>query len=1154
MIARLIAAQGCALFAVSFSWAQLAPPATPDAATLAKYDANKNGKLDADEIAAMEADQKNPVPVVTKAAPEETVVLSPFEVVADTKGYYASNTMSGTRFNSKLEDLAASITVVTKEQMQDFAMLDINDIFLYTASTEGTGTYTDFTVDRNGSVSENVSLNPTQANRVRGIAPANISVGNFETMGRTPVDPLAIDAIEISRGPNANVFGLGNPSGTVNMVQASANLTRDRSQFQVRGDNWGGYRSSLDLNRVLVRGVLGFRVSGSFQHDAYTRKPSGQNSVRYNGMVKFQPYKYTTITASTAYFRQNGNRPNASPPRDSLSYWIANGRPTWDPATNQIHLNGVTVGTFTNNTGLPDYFNNSFTGSGRFYAYVGSNGLEYLSPGASTLSTNPGSGSGGLRLMSTSAGAGIVAGRISAQPLFTTTPSVSGKDIYDWSSINLAAINRFMDSSLTSNVQVDQIFLNTPRQMIAFQGSFLREDSKRYSRVTIGELNSNGQSGQLLIDPNERRLDGTPNPFFLHPFLGIDQPFTLWQPQKWDTYRAQLGYKLDLTQEKNVLHWLGMHQLSGYDEYKYRIRRSYSYKDGISDPHAWIPAGTPRVNQGAITGGSGGAANITRGYWRYYLGDAVGNNVDYAPNDFAYGTYPMVYGNPTTGFVSEPVLISQDATTDKAGGSSNSLTIIKTIGGILQSHFWNDRIITTFGRRQDRQLVKTGSTPQMLNPDGISFDYSTLDHWQPDYRSNRFGQTEQKGVVVKPFRGWQPIDQMAEGGGVMRFVGQLLRGLSLTYNESNSFTPADPKYSLYMQELPNPHGEGKDQGFALNMFDNRFVVRFNHWETNQIAARTGDGPTMATRVLRTDMTSNAAFLLQTQALAWVTQDPAHAAWTTDQIQTEVGRQMGLPWAQQQTLLDASNAGLIGSTNDITGKGNELELNFNPANYWTIAASATDTQSINSNVSGDIARWISERMPFWTTIKDPRGPDHVFGTSDDAPVLWWNTAYSGTLTAASNYATFVGAPFSVVQQAQGTSNPQIRRYAFKVSTNLRLSGLTEHRILRNFEVGGAVRWEDKGAIGYYGVQSLPASITDLDRNRPIYDKARAYFDLNMRYRMRLWANKVGTTIQLNVRNIQENGRLQAIGAYPDGTPLSYRIVDPRQFILTAMFDL
>ena len=98
-----------------------------------------------------------------------------------------------------------------------------------------------------------------------GIAAANISLGNFETMGRTPVDPLGIDGIEVSRGPNANVFGLGNPSGTVNQVPVSANLTRDKSRAEARVDSYEGYRTSLDLNRVIKKGVLAFRASGAFR-------------------------------------------------------------------------------------------------------------------------------------------------------------------------------------------------------------------------------------------------------------------------------------------------------------------------------------------------------------------------------------------------------------------------------------------------------------------------------------------------------------------------------------------------------------------------------------------------------------------------------------------------------------------------------------------------------------------------------------------------------------------------------------------------------------------------------------------------------------------------------------------------------------------------
>src|SRR5688572_11058934 len=162
--------------------------------------------------AAGEPEVKENVPVTTEAAKpkDDILTLSPFEVKADNKGYFASNTMSGTRLNSKIEDLGQSITVMTKDQMQDFAMLDINDVFDYMASTEGTNSYSEFVTDRTGALVDNVSLNPNNANRVRGVSSVNIAFGNIGTSGRVPVDPLWMDSLELSRGPNANIFGLGN--------------------------------------------------------------------------------------------------------------------------------------------------------------------------------------------------------------------------------------------------------------------------------------------------------------------------------------------------------------------------------------------------------------------------------------------------------------------------------------------------------------------------------------------------------------------------------------------------------------------------------------------------------------------------------------------------------------------------------------------------------------------------------------------------------------------------------------------------------------------------------------------------------------------------------------------------------------------------------
>src|SRR4051812_30624098 len=142
VLRRLSLAQLCLFLAIVSAHAQVAPTAAPDAATLAKYDTNKNGRLDPGEMAALQADEAKAgagvqtTNATTNASSSgEVVAMSPFEVVSDTKGYYSANSMSGTRFNSKLEDLASSISVMTKEQMTDFAMLDINDIFNYMSNT-----------------------------------------------------------------------------------------------------------------------------------------------------------------------------------------------------------------------------------------------------------------------------------------------------------------------------------------------------------------------------------------------------------------------------------------------------------------------------------------------------------------------------------------------------------------------------------------------------------------------------------------------------------------------------------------------------------------------------------------------------------------------------------------------------------------------------------------------------------------------------------------------------------------------------------------------------------------------------------------------------------------------------------------------------------
>ncbi|NBY67399.1 MAG: hypothetical protein EBQ58_00830, partial [Betaproteobacteria bacterium] len=322
------------LVSAASAWSQAAAKSASTASLLAEYDTNQNGKIDPDELAAMQAGQKANIPVENAIAPrsnsDQVIALSPFEVISENKGYFSANSMSGTRMNSKIEDLGQSITVMTKEQMVDFAMLDINDVFDHMASTEGTGSYSQFDTDRTGAVVDQVSLNPNNANRVRGIGNANIAFNNIATTGRVPVDPLWMDSLELSRGPNANIFGLGNASGTVNQVPATANLSRNFTRVETRGDSYDGWRASLDVNRILLKQKLSVRASYANQHTGFVRKPSGEDTRRLSFQLKAQPFKNSTVSASWYNYKNSAVRPNFTTPRDYYTGWIAAGKPGWN--------------------------------------------------------------------------------------------------------------------------------------------------------------------------------------------------------------------------------------------------------------------------------------------------------------------------------------------------------------------------------------------------------------------------------------------------------------------------------------------------------------------------------------------------------------------------------------------------------------------------------------------------------------------------------------------------------------------------------------------------------------------------------------------------------------------------------------------------------
>jgi hypothetical protein len=317
------------------------------------------------------------------------------------------------------------------------------------------------------------------------------------------------------------------------------------------------------------------------------------------------------------------------------------------------------------------------------------------------------------------------------------------------------------------------------------------------------------------------------------------------------------------------------------------------------------------------------------------------------------------------------------------------------------------------------------------------------------------------------------------------------------------------------------------------------------YETIDIGRGTSEINTLVQRAIRLDADGNGTGgdpdlegFLNAELLK---QNPT---WTQAQIDTETQKLMGV----DPNFIDSHRNKTHGDGSDAYSRGKEIEVYFNPTRYWTTRVNITQAKAFNAIMSPKLQEYIDTRLATWKTIKSP------FDNS-----AFWNGTYRvGNLTPEGWYNQNLIAPVKLAVASQGKPRAQTREWRVNAFTNYALAGLpwfSDNRVLKNMRVGGAVRWEDKGAIGFYGAAPDPDGIVrTLDPDKPVWDKARAYFDFSVDYSFRLLNDRVRTKLQLNVKNAFEDGRLQRIAVNPDGGAWAYRIIDPRQFFLTATFDL
>lgn len=259
---------------------------------------------------------------------EDLVVLSPFEVTAKTDvGYQATQTLAGTRIRTDLKDVGSAISVYTKEFMRDIGASDSSTLLQYTPNAEVAGTRGTYAGLGNGtSLDETTTLRaPASAQRLRGLASADNTRDFFVT--DIPWDGYNVDRIDVQRGPNSILFGLGSPAGIINAGLRNADFN-NKGSVEARAGSYGSMRSSIDINRELIPGVLAIRLDALYDAQKYQQKPAFQNDKRLYGAIRFDPKLFsdrsfkTTVKMKFEHGDIKANRPRVTPPNDSITPWF----------------------------------------------------------------------------------------------------------------------------------------------------------------------------------------------------------------------------------------------------------------------------------------------------------------------------------------------------------------------------------------------------------------------------------------------------------------------------------------------------------------------------------------------------------------------------------------------------------------------------------------------------------------------------------------------------------------------------------------------------------------------------------------------------------------------------------------------------------------
>ncbi len=1117
-------------------------------------------------------------PAQEKAKPEEVVIMSPFTVETNKDvGYEASRTLAGMGLNTKLTDLAAAVSVVTNKFLEDTASTKLGDVLAYQANMDvkGFGGGISGVTPTQGGVTGEPSLSNAQTGaRVRGLADATMARNFYRSI--IPMDAYNTDRVEMNRGANALLFGVGSPAGIINTSTRSADLQRQHGEVELVGGSYASWRATLDYNLVPSRGNFAVRIAGvkddeKFQQDfafrdaerKYAAATWDVKPLRNRGILDS-----TTLSASYERGRIVSNNPRVLPPSDRLSSWFdetipanlkalgARGKVTYDPGVASgiftAAARTATIGTADNvNRSATFIFQDPFAKAPRDNVPLSPTGQTVL--GRAMVANNvyfPWSGLTNTAQHAYSREMSRVRQDYAfPDQAFYTAENLTDPSVFDYFNNLLVGPNSRQKSRLESfDASLQQLLL---RRTAGVELSFNRQ---RW-RESLQNLLPEG-SPWISIDVNTRMWTGEPNPNFGRPFTASAGGASFNQ-QQIDTSRAKLFYELNLQEKRSgwVGGVLGKHVFSLLGQREELTTRTHSGGRLYYTPDFWVNGNNqsrlqPQSKQPTVwfylgpslaNANSPAGANISglRQDLMNFDTEVVGKGVvlTRTPAPSAAVSQQSAY---TPSYTPIDLRREDDRVSNTASSGVLNRRKLDSQAFALQSNWLWDHLVSTVGWRKEKSSIRGINAPIIANGEG----YALID--DPSFTLGNPAIVPQN--FQKTLFAWSAVAKMPQSW--MRRV-PVISALNAYYGESENFSPpAGRTVNAFGVAVPPPAGVTKEKGVYFEAFESKLTGRLNFFETTQTGSFNSTVGGLAAQVVSMHSQAYNAVLNN-----WVPAGPG--GFPQNYVAPPPELLNLFDWRLQNGTPSSVNPG-VQDTSDFVSKGMELELMYRPIRGLSIVMNVSEQKSVRSN-TGAATRKLLFDTP--TASGQPLVTEWLKDWGYQIPLSQAAIPLIGSRTEPNMFAaTFqrtVMNPFNTAAAGDGAPVHELRRWRANFVGNYDFQG----ERLKGWGVGAGVRWLDKAALGYpvgsfradltpvpAGGPALPSDLRISDVRHPYYGPSETRYDAWISYQTKILRRQYGLKVQLNVRNLLTSDELVPAVINPDGTVPVWSIAEGRKFSL------